>query len=97
VFLPQRYDKEFQDAPDFAKRMFACLMKALENCEVVVAILDGPDADSGTSFEMGYAAGEGRGSSASGPTSGQRGAWGQPDAVECLFRYGHRAKHDCHS
>ena len=60
VFLPQRYDKEFQGAPDFSQRMFACLMKALDNCEVVVAILDGPDADSGTSFEMGYARGRGK-------------------------------------
>jgi nucleoside 2-deoxyribosyltransferase len=35
-------------------------MAALDNCEVVVAILDGPDADSGTSFEMGYARGRGK-------------------------------------
>jgi nucleoside 2-deoxyribosyltransferase len=35
-------------------------MGALDNCEVVVAILDGPDADSGTSFEMGYARGRGK-------------------------------------
>ena len=60
VFLPQRYDKEFQDAPDFSRKMFACLMGALDNCDVVVAILDGPDADSGTSFEMGYARGRGK-------------------------------------
>ena len=60
VFLPQRYDKEFQNTPDFSQRMFACLMAALDNCEVVVAILDGPDADSGTSFEMGYARGRGK-------------------------------------
>ena len=40
--------------------MFACLMGALDNCEVVVAILDGPDTDSGTSFEMGYARGRGK-------------------------------------
>ena len=60
VFLPQRYDKEFQNAPDFSQRMFACLMGALDNYEVVVAILDGPDTDSGTSFEMGYALGRGK-------------------------------------
>jgi nucleoside 2-deoxyribosyltransferase len=60
VFLPQRYDKEFQNAPDFSQRMFACLMGALDNYEVVVAILDGPDTDSGTSFEMGYARGRGK-------------------------------------
>ena len=33
---------------------------ALDSCQVVVAILDGPDADSGTSFEMGYARGRGK-------------------------------------
>ena len=35
-------------------------MGALDNCDVVVAILDGPDADSGTSFEMGYARARGK-------------------------------------
>jgi nucleoside 2-deoxyribosyltransferase len=35
-------------------------MGALDNCDVVVAILDGPDADSGTRFEMGYARGRGK-------------------------------------
>ena len=60
VFLPQRYDKEFQGDPDFSRRMFACLTGALDNCDVVVAVLDGPDADSGTSFEMGYAGGRGK-------------------------------------
>jgi nucleoside 2-deoxyribosyltransferase len=60
VFLPQRYDKEFQGAPDFSPRMFASLMGALDRCDVVLAVLDGPDADSGTSFEMGYARGQGK-------------------------------------
>ena len=60
VFLPQRYDKEFQDAADRSRRMFACLTGALDSCDVVVAVLDGPDADSGTSFEMGYARGRGK-------------------------------------
>jgi nucleoside 2-deoxyribosyltransferase len=60
VFLPQRYDKEFQNQPDSSRKMFACLMGALDNCKVVVAILDGPDADSGTSFETGYARGRGK-------------------------------------
>ncbi len=60
VFLPQRYDKELQGSPDFSRRMFARLTGALDSCNVVVALLDGPDADSGTSFEMGYARGRGR-------------------------------------
>ena len=60
VFLPQRYDKDFQNAPDSSRKIFDCLMGALDNCSVVVAILDGPDADSGTSFEIGYARGRGK-------------------------------------
>ena len=60
VFLPQRYDKEFQNELDSSRRIFECLMGALDNCHVVVAILDGPDADSGTSFETGYARGRGK-------------------------------------
>ena len=60
VFLPQRYDKDFQDLPDSSRKIFECLMGALDNCAVVVAILDGPDADSGTSFELGYARGRGK-------------------------------------
>jgi nucleoside 2-deoxyribosyltransferase len=60
VFLPQRYDKEFQSSPDFSQRMFASLMGALDSCDVVVAVLDGPDADAGTSFEVGYARGRGK-------------------------------------
>jgi nucleoside 2-deoxyribosyltransferase len=60
VFLPQRYDTEFHGLPDFSQRMFACLMGALDRCDAVVAILDGPEADSGTSFETGYARGRGK-------------------------------------
>jgi len=60
VFLPQRYDKEFENAPDFSPKMFACLKGALDNCNIVVAMLDGADADSGTCFEMGYAHGRGK-------------------------------------
>ena len=60
VFLPQRYDKEFQGAADFSQRMFASLMGALDRCDVVLAVLDGPDADSGTSFEVGFARGRGK-------------------------------------
>lgn len=60
VFLPQRYDKEFHGAADFSQRMFAALMETLDRCDVVVAVLDGPDADSGTCFEIGYARGRGK-------------------------------------
>jgi nucleoside 2-deoxyribosyltransferase len=54
-FFPQECDKEFQGVPDFAERVFHSLMKGLDGCDAVVAILDGPDSDSGTCIEMGYA------------------------------------------
>jgi nucleoside 2-deoxyribosyltransferase len=57
VFLPQRYDKEFEDPPDRSQKMFACLTGALDSCAVVVAILDGPDSDAGVCYEIGYACG----------------------------------------
>jgi nucleoside 2-deoxyribosyltransferase len=60
VFLPQRCDKDFQDSSDRSRKIFACLMGALDNCDAVVAILDGADTDSGTSFETGYARGRGK-------------------------------------
>ncbi len=60
IFVPQDCDKEFQGLPDFAKRVFDRLMEALERCDVVVAILDGPDSDSGTCIELAYAHAKGK-------------------------------------
>ena len=37
------------------QRLFSANKKALEDTDVVVAIIDGADADSGTAWEMGYA------------------------------------------
>jgi hypothetical protein len=54
-FFPQDCDKEFQGVPNFAERVFHSLMEGLNGCDAVVAILDGPDSDSGTCIEMGYA------------------------------------------
>ena len=42
-------DRNVQD------RLFAANKKALEEADIVVAIIDGADADSGTAWEMGYA------------------------------------------
>jgi len=59
-FFPQACDKEFQGLPDFAQRVYRTLMEALDRCDAVVAILDGPDADSGTCIEMAYARAKGK-------------------------------------
>ncbi len=56
VFLPQD-DASLpllRDPPDFHGAFEGC-RDAIDRCEVVVAVLDGPDADSGTAWECGYA------------------------------------------
>jgi len=56
VVLPQ--DLKFGDAynrpSDFPKLFRGCV-DLLEQADLVVAVLDGPDVDSGTAFEVGYA------------------------------------------
>ena len=56
VYLPQAKgdNSDIRDA-DEQKRLFAQNRAALEKSDIVVAIIDGADADSGTSWEMGYA------------------------------------------
>ncbi|MBO4522299.1 MAG: nucleoside 2-deoxyribosyltransferase, partial [Methanomicrobium sp.] len=36
-------------------RIFEYNLKALDECDIVVAVVDGADADSGTAWEIGYA------------------------------------------
>ena len=60
IFFPQSCDKEFQGLPDFAQRVYQRLMEALDRCDAVVAILDGPDSDSGTCIEIAYARAKGK-------------------------------------
>ncbi len=56
VFLPQDdADARLPDgAPDFEGIVAKCLA-GVRACDVVVALLDGADADSGTCFECGFA------------------------------------------
>ncbi|PKG33233.1 nucleoside 2-deoxyribosyltransferase [Methanoregula sp.] len=42
------------------ERLFRLNLAALENSDIVVAVIDGADADSGTSWEMGYAYARGK-------------------------------------
>lgn len=56
VFLPQD-DAEpplLRDPPDFHGAFELC-RDAIDSAEVIVAVLDGADADSGTAWECGYA------------------------------------------
>jgi nucleoside 2-deoxyribosyltransferase len=56
VVLPQDYRVEgrFNDRQRLAE-LFKCCIEDVRAADVVVAILDGSDADSGVAFEMGYA------------------------------------------
>ncbi len=56
VILPQdfTFDNSFNDPRDFPKIFETCL-RTLREADVVVAVLDGPDVDSGTALELGVA------------------------------------------
>ncbi len=60
VLLPQDYRVEgrFNDRQRLAE-LFRLCIGDVNRADVVIAILDGPDADSGVAFEMGYAYAQG--------------------------------------
>jgi nucleoside 2-deoxyribosyltransferase len=60
VVLPQdfQFRSAYNDPRDFAHIFDACVSR-LREADVVVAVLDGADADSGVAFEMGIAYGRG--------------------------------------
>jgi len=65
TFLPQRdvgkLDELLAKEGERAYRtIFKRDLKGLDQADVVVAILDGPDVDSGTAFEVGYAFSKGK-------------------------------------
>ena len=56
VLLPQdfKHDDRYNDKRAFGYIFKGCL-DGIDACQCMVAWLDGPDSDSGTSFEVGYA------------------------------------------
>ena len=56
VHLPQEVgdDSSTRDEAETG-RIFEYNLKALDECDIVVAVVDGADADSGTAWEIGYA------------------------------------------
>lgn len=60
IFFPQDCDHQLKGQPDFAQRLYGMLIEAVDRCDAVVAILDGPDSDSGTCVEIGYARAKGK-------------------------------------
>ena len=57
VILPQDYKVEGckHHSKRFLGEIFRLCVEGVRECDAMVAILDGPDADSGTCFEVGYA------------------------------------------
>jgi len=56
VFLPQEAgDDSYTRDKEEQSRIFSENLNALEKSDIIVAVIDGADADSGTAWEMGYA------------------------------------------
>jgi nucleoside 2-deoxyribosyltransferase len=61
VYLPQEVgDTSHTREKDEHRAIFAQHVRALDESDIVVAVVDGADADSGTSWEMGYAYARGK-------------------------------------
>jgi nucleoside 2-deoxyribosyltransferase len=60
IFFPQDCDHQLKGKTDFVQRLYDMLIEAIDRCDAVVAILDGPDSDSGTCVEIGYACAKGK-------------------------------------
>ncbi|MGD9158947.1 MAG: nucleoside 2-deoxyribosyltransferase [Desulfobacteraceae bacterium] len=61
IFLPQEREKEaiVDGILDFSK-IFRICIDGINSSDIVVAVLDGSDSDSGTCFECGYAFSKGK-------------------------------------
>jgi len=61
VYLPQEVgDTSHTREKDEHRAIFAQHVRALDEADLVVAVVDGADADSGTSWEMGYSFAQGK-------------------------------------
>ncbi|VVB55918.1 Nucleoside 2-deoxyribosyltransferase [uncultured archaeon] len=55
VFLPQEDSNNVKDMSDRQKIIFNKNLKGIENSDIIVAVIDGADIDSGTAWEIGFA------------------------------------------
>jgi nucleoside 2-deoxyribosyltransferase len=55
IILPQYETGKMAGSPDFVKKAFRFCLQSVNECDVIVSILDGSDVDSGTCVELGYA------------------------------------------
>ncbi len=52
--IPQDYGEEIAGDPDFIQKAFDFCIAGVRNCDAIIAVLDGADADSGTCIELGF-------------------------------------------
>src|SRR5574341_1742178 len=55
VFLPQEDSNNIKDGKNRQAIIFNKNVGAIENSDIIVAVIDGTDVDSGTAWEIGYA------------------------------------------
>jgi nucleoside 2-deoxyribosyltransferase len=56
VLLPQEFSKKITSKTDYClSDLFYCCLNLIDEADMILAILEGPDADSGTCIELGYA------------------------------------------
>jgi len=60
VFLPQEDSNNVHDKTNRQKIIFNKNLAGIENSDLIVALIDGADVDSGTSWEIGYAFAKGK-------------------------------------
>ena len=60
VWPPQEYEPRPKKGEGKAKAIFRMDVEAIDWADVVIASMDGPDPDSGTAWECGYAFGKGK-------------------------------------
>ncbi|HLB71835.1 MAG: nucleoside 2-deoxyribosyltransferase [Candidatus Methanoperedens sp.] len=60
VFLPQEDSNNIKDEEHRQEIIFNKNMAGLENSDIIVAVIDGTDVDSGTAWEIGYAYAKGK-------------------------------------
>jgi nucleoside 2-deoxyribosyltransferase len=60
VFLPQEDSNNVHDNPGRQKIIFNKNLAGIEKSDILVAVIDGADVDSGTAWEIGYAFAKGK-------------------------------------
>ena len=60
VFLPQEDSNNIKDNKDRQNIIFNKNLTGIENSDILVAVLDGADVDSGTAWEIGFAFAKGK-------------------------------------